>query len=176
MSLFYTIAYPSFYSDGFEEHQISQRREHCSLEQRAHIVLSLLRVIELDDKRMIVQRFDGLDLGIWHDYSSRGANGIIGKSTSTMIQSFRNRKTERFFAGYRVSDFQGFAPQATRRLVILDSAESLHDLSVLRSNRLESLSGSRSGQYSIRINRQWRLCFRWQDDGPHDVEIVDYHL
>ena len=92
-----------------------------------------------------------------------------------MIRSFRDRKTQRFFEGQWVPAFQRFADQATRRLAILDSAKSLQDLSALRSNRLEFLSAERSGQYSIRINRQWRLCFRWQDDGPHDVEIVDYH-
>ena len=92
-----------------------------------------------------------------------------------MIQSFRDRKTQRFYEGQRVPGFQGFADQATRRLTVLDSAKTLRDLSGLRSNRLESLSGERSGQYSIRINRQWRVCFRWKDDGPFDVEIVDYH-
>jgi len=60
-------------------------------------------------------------------------------------------------------------------LTLLDNAESLRDLSALRSNRLEALRGDRSGQYSIRINAQWRICFRWTEDGPGDVEIVDYH-
>ncbi len=92
-----------------------------------------------------------------------------------MIRSFRDRKTERFFGGRAVREFQGFADQATRRLTILDNAEDLRDLAGLPSNRLESLTGDRAGTYSIRINRQWRLCFRWGDDGPYDVEIVDYH-
>ena len=92
-----------------------------------------------------------------------------------MIRSFKNRKTQRFFEGHRVRDFQAFASQATRRLTILDSAETLQDLAALRSNRLELLSGDRAGQDSIRINQQWRLCFRWEDDGPYDVEVVDYH-
>ena len=92
-----------------------------------------------------------------------------------MIGSFRDRATERFFAGRPVRDFQGFRDQAIRRLTILDNAESLRDLAGLRSNRLESLSGDRAGQYSIRINRQWRICFRWSDEGPYDVEIVAYH-
>lgn len=65
--------------------------------------------------------------------------------------------------------------QAIRRLTILDNAESLRDLAGLRSNRLEALSGDRAGEYSIRINRQWRICFRWGAEGPYDVEIVDYH-
>ena len=92
-----------------------------------------------------------------------------------MIRGFRDRRTERFFAGRRVPLFQGFADQAVRRLTVLESAESLQDLAGLPSNRLEALSGGRVGQYSIRINRQWRICFRWSDDGPYDVEIVDYH-
>ena len=92
-----------------------------------------------------------------------------------MIRSFRSPRTRRFFEGERVRVFQGFAAQATRRLTVLESAESLRDLAELKSNRLESLSGDRVGQYSIRINRQWRLCFRWEDEGVYDVEIVDYH-
>ena len=92
-----------------------------------------------------------------------------------MIRSFKDRKTERFFQGQRIRSFQGFADQATRRLSVLDSAETLQDLVSLRSNRLESLSGDRTGQHSIRINQQWRLCFRWEVDGPYDLEIVDYH-
>ncbi|MCY4409653.1 MAG: type II toxin-antitoxin system RelE/ParE family toxin [Caldilineaceae bacterium] len=92
-----------------------------------------------------------------------------------MIQRFRDRRTERFFTGQRVREFQGFAEQAVRRLTVLDNAESLADLAGLPSNRLESLSGNRAGEFSIRINRQWRICFRWGDDGPYDVEIADYH-
>ena len=92
-----------------------------------------------------------------------------------MIRSFRDRKTERFFSGQTVREFQGFADQAVRRLTILDNAEALRDLAGLPSNRLESLGGDWAGAYSIRINRQWRICFRWGDDGPYDVEIVDYH-
>ena len=92
-----------------------------------------------------------------------------------MIQSFRGRDTQRFFEGYRVAAFQGIADQAARRLTLLDAAETLEDLAALRSNRLELLRGDRAGQHSIRINLQWRVCFRWTDDGPVDVEIVDYH-
>jgi len=92
-----------------------------------------------------------------------------------MIRSFGDRETRRFFEGQRVAAFQNFASQAARRLVLLDSAETLGDLAVLPSNRLEALRGDRAGQHSIRINVQWRVCFRWTDDGPHDVEIVDYH-
>ena len=92
-----------------------------------------------------------------------------------MIRSFRGRETRRFFEGQRIAAFQGFARQAVRRLVLLDSAEKLGDLAALPSNRLEALRGDRAGEYSIRINAQWRICFRWTDDGPHEVEIVDYH-
>ena len=70
--------------------------------------------------------------------------------------------------------FQGFANQATRRLTLLDSVATLGDLTALPSNRLEALRGGRDGQHSIRVNAQWRVCFRWTDDGPGDVEIVDY--
>lgn len=92
-----------------------------------------------------------------------------------MIRSFKDRETRRFFEGRRVAAFHGIAELATRRLTLLDSAETLRDLAALPSNRLETLRGDRSGQHSIRINRQWRICFRWTNDGPSDVEIVDYH-
>lgn len=92
-----------------------------------------------------------------------------------MIRSFKNRETRRFFEGQRVAAFQGFSNQAARRLTVLDNAETLRDLAALPSNRLEALRGDRAGQHSIRINMQWRICFRWTDDGPWDVEIVNYH-
>ena len=92
-----------------------------------------------------------------------------------MIRSFRNRDTQRFFEGNRVAAFHGFADQAVRRMALLDSAETLQDLAALRSNRLEALRGDRAGRHSIRINARWRICFRWEDEGPCDVEIVDYH-
>ena len=93
-----------------------------------------------------------------------------------MIRSFKNRETRRFFEGSRVAAFQGFADQAARRLVLLDSAETLGDLAALPSNRLEALRGDRAGYHSIRINAQWRVCFRWTDDGPEDVEIIEGDL
>ena len=92
-----------------------------------------------------------------------------------MIRSFKDRDTRRFFEGHRVAAFQGFANQAIRRLTLLDSAETLGDLAALPGNRLEALRGGRAGQHSIRINVQWRICFRWTEEGPCDVEIVDYH-
>jgi proteic killer suppression protein len=93
-----------------------------------------------------------------------------------MIRSFRDRKTQRF-ANERVSAFEGFRHQAEKRLRILEAATSLRDLAQLPSNHLETLSRDRKGQYSIRINRQWRICFTWPEgaDGPENVEIVDYH-
>lgn len=92
-----------------------------------------------------------------------------------MIRSFTDKDTRRFFEGNRVARFHAFSAQATRRLAALDNAADLVDLAMLRSHRLKALGGSRAGQYSIRINAQWRICFRWTDDGPGEVEIVDYH-
>ena len=92
-----------------------------------------------------------------------------------MIRSFGDRRTRRLFEGQRVAVFQRFAAQATRRLTLLDNATALQDLAALPSNRLEALYGDRAGSYSIRINTQWRLCFRWEADGAYAVEIVDYH-
>ena len=96
---------------------------------------------------------------------------------SVMILGYRDRRTERFAMGDFVPAFQRIDRQAARRLSILDAAPSLDTLKSLTSNRLELLRGDRAGQYSIRINRQWRICFRWPSDipGPVDVEIVDYH-
>jgi toxin HigB-1 len=92
-----------------------------------------------------------------------------------MIKSYRDRKTENFAIGKRVRAFQGFKRQAEKRLEILDAADSLSDLAALPSNRFESLSGDRQGQYSIRINQQWRICFEWPSNEPAYVEITDYH-
>jgi proteic killer suppression protein len=94
-----------------------------------------------------------------------------------MILSYRDERTEQFAAGSFVRAFQGFDRQGWKRLEILDAATSLNDLRALPSNRLEALKGDRSGQYSIRINQQWRICFEWSSSaaGPSNVEIVDYH-
>ena len=93
-----------------------------------------------------------------------------------MILSYRDRRTERFASGEIVREFQAFETQAERRLAILNAAPTLRTLAVLPGNRLEALRGDREGQYSIRINRRWRICFSWPDGpGPIDVEIVDYH-
>lgn len=74
-----------------------------------------------------------------------------------------------------VKAFRSFHRQAVRRHRILDAATSLGDLASLPSNRFEALGGDRSGQFSIRVNRQWRVCFEWSDGEPHQVEIADYH-
>ncbi len=94
-----------------------------------------------------------------------------------MILSYRDKRTRTFADGAAVPAFRGFERSALKRLEILDAAESLDDLRRFRSNRLEALKGDRRGQYSIRINKQWRICFRWPsgEPGPLDVEIVDYH-
>ncbi len=94
-----------------------------------------------------------------------------------MILSYRDRQTRAFAGGKFVKAFQGFESQAARRLAILHAAPSLDTLRSLPGNRLEALRGGRSGQYSVRINRQWRVCFEWPDGqpGPDNVEIVDYH-
>jgi len=92
-----------------------------------------------------------------------------------MIRSFKDKKSARFFEGEDVKEFRGFSEQLERRLTFLNDAENLKDLRELRSNRFEALIGNRKGQYSIRVNKQWRLCFRWSSEGPEDVEVVDYH-
>jgi toxin HigB-1 len=78
-------------------------------------------------------------------------------------------------AGQRVPELVNIEEQARTRLIRLDSATSLEDLRALRGNRLEALAGNRKGQFSIRINDQHRICFKWKAKGPADVEITDYH-
>jgi len=94
-----------------------------------------------------------------------------------VIVSYRDKRTRDFGAGKRVKAFFGFERSARLKLDRLESATSLRDLSALPGNRFEALAGNRKGQYSIRINDQWRICFEWRDQspGPSDVEIVDYH-
>jgi toxin HigB-1 len=93
-----------------------------------------------------------------------------------VILSYRNRETERFARGERVRR-DSFLQQAERRLRVLDAATELNDLIAMNSNRIEALRGDRTGQFSIRINAQWRVCFEWPPAaaGPSNVEIVDYH-
>lgn len=92
-----------------------------------------------------------------------------------MIKSFKCKKTQAIYEGKGSKSWQSFLDQAERRLQILDSATRLEDLKSLPSNRFEALQGNRKGQLSIRINKQWRLCFMWINEEAHDVEIVDYH-
>ncbi len=93
-----------------------------------------------------------------------------------MIRSFRDTETERLFNRERGSKLaRPLQRAAMRKLLLLDAAESLTDLRVPPANRLEKLAGDREGQHSIRINDQYRLCFRWEDGEAYDVEIVDYH-
>jgi proteic killer suppression protein len=93
-----------------------------------------------------------------------------------MIKSFANKETAAVFAGVAV---KGWAPtlqsRARRRLVTLDHAASLGDVRCMPSNRLEKLKGNRKGQWSLRVNRQWRICFVWRDGHAWNVELVDYH-
>lgn len=92
-----------------------------------------------------------------------------------MIRSFANRDTEQFFHGAVVLRFKKFERAAWRKLQLIHAAIHLDDLRVSPGNRLKVLQGRRTGQYSIRINDQWRICFRWSGIDAHDVEIVDYH-
>jgi proteic killer suppression protein len=92
-----------------------------------------------------------------------------------MIKSFRSPDTEALFHDRQVARFRAIERPARRKLLYLNQARSLQDLLVPPGNRLEALKGNRKGQYSIRINDQWRLCFRWSEGHAVDVEIVDYH-
>jgi proteic killer suppression protein len=94
-----------------------------------------------------------------------------------VIVSFRDKRTRDFAAGKRVKAFAGFDRTARMKLDRLEAATFLKDLAALPGNRFEALLGERKGQYSIRINDQWRICFEWVDraPGPTKVEIVDYH-
>ena len=93
-----------------------------------------------------------------------------------MIKSFRDKETEKIFNRY----FSGKLPgniqnNARKKLVMLDSVTEIEDLRVPPGNRLEALKGDRKGHHSIRINDQWRICFKWKDGNSYDVEIADYH-
>ena len=92
-----------------------------------------------------------------------------------MIRSFGDHATERLWLGEFIKRFGGIEKQALRKLDMLHHAQSLGDLRAPPANRLEALAGNRRGQYSIRINDQWRICFAWTKEGPEHVEIIDYH-
>lgn len=93
-----------------------------------------------------------------------------------MIKSFKCEETAKIFnRAFSRKLPQGIQKIAMRKLWILDAATNLHDLRIPSSNYLEALKRTREGQYSIRINKQWRICFKWREDNAYDVEIVDYH-
>jgi len=92
-----------------------------------------------------------------------------------MIRTFRCTETERLFNGLRSAKFQRIERAALRKLEILHAAINLSVLAAMPGNRLENLKGERRGQYSIRVNDQWRVCFEWNKGDAYEVEIVDYH-
>jgi toxin HigB-1 len=94
-----------------------------------------------------------------------------------VILGYRDKRTRDFAAGKRVKSFSGFERAARLKLDRMEAAISVTDLSALPGNRFEMLKGDRKGQYSIRINDQWRICFQWPEGarGPSEAEIVDYH-
>jgi toxin HigB-1 len=118
------------------------------------------------------------------DHVDRNVVGELGPLDLTavvhiahvLLRSFKDRETEAIWHRQRSRRLDGPTQRvAWRKLAMLDAAELLADLRVPPGNRLGKLTGDRSGQYSIRVNRQWRICFSWSDAGPEDVEIVDYH-
>lgn len=93
-----------------------------------------------------------------------------------MIKSFSDKRTEQIFNGFRSPDFSPeVARMALRKLKLLHNATCLLDLRIPPGNRLEALKGDRKGQYSVRVNDQWRVCFVWHDNDAFDVKLVDYH-
>ena len=93
-----------------------------------------------------------------------------------MIRSFKDKRTETIYRGHHVRGLAvDIQQRARRKLRMIDAATVIDDLRIPPSNRLEKLKGDRRGQYSIRINDQWRICFVWNDNSASDVEIVDYH-
>ncbi|MBT8338701.1 MAG: type II toxin-antitoxin system RelE/ParE family toxin [Desulfatitalea sp.] len=93
-----------------------------------------------------------------------------------MIKSFQDKETEKIFSRHLSSKLpQNIQRIARKKLLILDATPELNDLRIPPGNRLEALKGDRKGQHSIRINDQWRICFKWRDGDAHNVEITDYH-
>jgi proteic killer suppression protein len=102
---------------------------------------------------------------------------MAGGDDTSGHPKYRDRRTERFANGERIREFQAFERQAYKRLEILEAAPDKQALMLLPSNRFEALGGDRRGQYSIRINERWRICFEWSEGEvrPYNIEIVDYH-
>jgi len=93
-----------------------------------------------------------------------------------VIKSFRDKETEKVYSRERSAKLPGDIQQiALRKLRMINNAQNIHDLRIPPANRLEKLGGDRTGQYSIRINDQWRVCFMWKDNNAYNVEITDYH-
>jgi proteic killer suppression protein len=92
-----------------------------------------------------------------------------------MIKSFADKRTHELYDGMSVKQFSAFREKAERKLLMIDCAHNLEDLKNPPGNKLEMLRGDRKKYYSIRIDRQWRICFRWENNNAYDVEIVDYH-
>ncbi len=92
-----------------------------------------------------------------------------------MIKSFKCSDTQKLFERQRVARFQAIEVQSIVKLDLIETATKIADLNIFPGNKLEKLKGDREGQYSIRINRQWRICFVWRGNEAFDVEIVDYH-
>ncbi len=93
-----------------------------------------------------------------------------------MINSFRDKETEKIFNRRLSNKFpHNIQRIARKKLVILDAVTDLNDLRIPPGNRLEAMKGNRKGQHSIRINEQWRICFKWREGDAHEVEIIDYH-
>jgi len=103
-------------------------------------------------------------------------NNIGSRYYFAVIKSFRGKESERLFLRQRAAHLPTDVQRlALRKLLLLDAAEKLNDLRVPPGNRLEKLRGNQQGQHSIRINDQWRICFRWSDGDAYEVEIADYH-
>lgn len=106
-----------------------------------------------------------------------GCSGCASAGKVSMNPIFRDKRTARFAQGERIAAFSSFERTAERRLRVVQTATSIADLRQMPGWRLEALKGDRAGQWSIRINDQWRICFEWPDDSPHavNIEIADYH-
>ncbi len=98
-------------------------------------------------------------------------------SSLSQYPKYKDKRTEKFALGEKIREFQAFEKQANKRLTILEAAPNKQALMCLPSNHFEALEGDRNGQFSIRINKQWRICFNWPDEElqPFNIEITDYH-